>query len=71
MKQPAQLPETPSGAHLSTCELDEACARLDCDAVLDEFGEALQESHDGQDFLAHYCGLDYVEKLQAQPESEK
>ncbi len=63
-------PVTPAGAPVTSCDLDETCADLDCDAILDEFGESLSESSDGQDFLAHYCGLDYVDKLQGPEDSE-
>lgn len=38
---------------------------------MDEFGDMLLESNDGQEFLAYYCGLDYVEKLPEEPESGK
>lgn len=66
-----KFPVTPGGAAVTSCNLDEACADLDCDAVLDEFGKALRNNDGGKDFLAHYCGLEYVEKLQGGEESEK
>ena len=66
-----KFPVTPGGATVTSCNLDDACADLDCDAVLDEFGKALQGNSAGKDFLAHYCGLEYVEKLQGGEESEK
>lgn len=71
MKPAIHLPETPAGATLSSCDLDEACTHLDCDAVVDEFGQVLRKTNDGKEFLAHYCGLEYVEKLQGGEESEK
>lgn len=71
MAHRTQIPLTPAGAPLTSCDLDEACADLDCDAVMVEFGDALLESDDGQAFLAHYCGLEYVEKLPDQKESGK
>jgi len=64
MTHGTQSPVTPSGAPVTSCDLDENCADLDCDAILSEFGETLMESPDGKDFLAHYCGLEYMEKLQ-------
>ena len=53
-----------------SCDLDEACADVDCDALMDEFGMVLLENPYGEEFVAHYCGLDYVEKLQAEEESQ-
>lgn len=63
MKQPIHAPQTPAGAPITTCDLDETCASLDCDVVLEDFGETLGNTVEGQEFLAHYCGLDYVELL--------
>ncbi|MEW6678221.1 MAG: hypothetical protein AB1421_09905 [Pseudomonadota bacterium] len=62
---------TPGGATLTNCDLDANCAPLDCDAVMEEFGAMLKKSDDGRDFLAHYCGYQYMEKLQAAGESEE
>lgn len=56
-------PATQSGAQLLSCELDDNCPSLDCDAVLDEYDEALMEAPEGSDFVAHYCGLRYLERL--------
>ena len=71
MEHRTHTPVTPAGAPLTSCDLDDTCADLDCDAVMDEFGDTLLETSEGQDFLAHYCGLDYMERLQDGEESEK
>jgi hypothetical protein len=71
MAYPIHSPLTPAGAPVTSCDLDEACLALDCNEVMDEFGDMLLESNDGQEFLAYYCGLDYVEKLPEEPESGK
>ena len=71
MADRVQTPVTPAGAPVTSCDLDQACTRLDCDEVVKEFGEALAENPEGTEFLAHYCGLGYVEKLQDGKESEK
>jgi len=63
MKQLTHVPLTPAGAPLTTCDPDDTCAELDCDAVLEEFGETLGKTAEGKEFIAHYCGLDYVELL--------
>ena len=57
-----ELSHTQAGANLTSCELDETCAVLDCDAVMSEFGSALLGSEEGEAFLAHYCGLDFIGK---------
>jgi hypothetical protein len=56
---------TQAGADLTSCDLDETCAELDCDAVILEFGDALQGTPEGEAFLAHYCGLDFIGKKTA------
>lgn len=61
------IPHTTAGAELLSCNLDAACLDLDCATLLEDFGEALAENPAGVDFIAHYCGLDYVEKLTGHP----
>jgi len=65
------ISHTSAGAELLACDLDETCADLDCDALVDEFGEALGETPEGLEFVAHYCGLDYVAMLPAKPLGEE
>ncbi len=57
-----ETPVTPAGGKLLSCDLDEACPILDCDADLDEYASTLLETADGADFVAHYCGLEYLGK---------
>lgn len=64
-----ETPLTPAGGKLLSCDLDEACPILDCDADLDEFAASLLETPEGADFVAHYCGLEYLGKLSV-PEEE-
>jgi hypothetical protein len=71
MEQRTQSPVTPAGAPVTSCDLDEACMEIDCEAEMDEFGATLLESSDGKDIVVHYCGLDYVERLQDQVKSEE
>jgi hypothetical protein len=66
-----EIPRTTAGAELLSCDLDASCLDLDCAALVDEFGEALGENPEGIEFLAHYCGLDYVEKLPHMPLGEE
>lgn len=63
-------PATQSGAQLLSCELDDNCPTLDCDAVLDEYDEALMATPEGSDFVAHYCGLRYLERPLSETDDE-
>ncbi len=54
---------TLSGASLLSCDLDAACTSLDCDALKDEFAQALQGGHDAAEVVAHFCGLGYLNEL--------
>ncbi|HNQ03173.1 MAG TPA: hypothetical protein PKH69_01030 [Thiobacillaceae bacterium] len=71
MKQPSDIPHSPAGAPLTSCDLDDTCAKLDCDSVLAEFGDALGKTDAGREFLAHYCGLDALEALRTKLSSEE
>jgi hypothetical protein len=66
-----ETPITPSGGKLLSCDLDEACPILDCEADLDDYASTLLESPDGADFVAHYCGLEYLGKWSVVPEEEE
>lgn len=63
-------PRTTAGAELLTCDLDATCARLDCASLLEEYGETLGASSAGVEFVAHYCGLEYVGLLPTKPLAE-
>lgn len=62
--------KTLSGAQLLTCEQDVACPSLDCEALVKEYGMTLQ-GPDAAEVVAHFCGLGYLERSQADgsPES--
>lgn len=57
------ISHTTAGAELLSCDLDVTCIDLDCTRLIEEFGESLSETQEGLDFLAHYCGLEYIERL--------
>ncbi len=57
-------PMTPAGGKLLTCDLEDTCTALNCEEVMDLYANALMESQEGTEFIAHYCGLDYLIKLQ-------
>lgn len=54
------IPHTTPGAPLLACELDETCASLDCDALMEDYADALLSSPEGEEFVAHYCGPRYL-----------
>lgn len=57
---------TLSGAQLLTCDQDEACPAVDCEALITEYSETFQGVPDAVEVVAHYCGLDYADKLASQ-----
>jgi len=54
---------TLSGAQLLSCDQDAACPTVDCDALITEYTQALQSAPEAAEVVAHFCGLDYVDKL--------
>lgn len=57
-----ETPITLSGGKLLSCDLDEACPNLDCEVDFDDYASTLMEVPGGADLLAHYCGLEYLDK---------
>ena len=55
--------KTLSGAELLTCDQDAACPNLDCDALIDELTQTLPVAPEAAEVVAHFCGLDYLDKL--------
>ncbi len=55
-------PNTTAGGKLLSCAMDDACSTLDCDAVMKDYADALLTSQEGEDFLAHYCGVQYLQR---------
>ncbi|MGA7179483.1 MAG: DUF3330 domain-containing protein [Thiobacillaceae bacterium] len=53
---------TLGGAPLLDCESDHECTMLTCDMCLVELpaGDAISE--EGKDYIAHFCGLDCLER---------
>lgn len=54
---------TLAGAQLLTCELDAACPSLDCEALIDELTQTLPVAPEAVEVVAHFCGLEYLDKL--------
>ncbi|OYY93818.1 MAG: hypothetical protein B7Y41_10160 [Hydrogenophilales bacterium 28-61-23] len=55
--------KTLSGAQLLTCQQDAACPSLDCDALMNEYSLTLKSVPGADEYVAHFCGLGYVDKL--------
>jgi hypothetical protein len=55
-------PNTTAGGKLLPCDMDDACSTLDCDTVMHDYGDALLASPEGEEFVAHYCGVQYLKK---------
>ncbi len=56
---------TPSGAPVLSCELDDHCVHVDCSALLPELPKSLADNPEVPDYVAHFCGLDYLAKRSA------
>lgn len=67
---------TPSGAPVLSCDLDDHCVHVDCSALLPELPESLADNPEVPDYVAHFCGLDYLvrrskpEMTQTEPEDQ-
>jgi hypothetical protein len=57
---------TPTGARLLDCESDHQCTMLTCDMCLIELpgDDAIRE--EGEDYIAHFCGLDCLDRWHKQ-----
>ncbi len=55
-----EAPDTMSGGKLLSCSLDDACSTLDCAVVMENYADALLASAEGEEFVAHYCGVEYL-----------
>lgn len=58
--------KTLAGADLLSCDLDAACPTLDCDTLVLEYQQAFQAAPEAAEVVAYFCGLSYVEKLNAE-----
>lgn len=62
---------TQSGALLLSCDLDAACQHVDCEALTDEFAQALRDTPAAAEVVAHFCGLGYVDRLTSSDSAAK
>ncbi|MGO9444536.1 MAG: DUF3330 domain-containing protein [Thiobacillaceae bacterium] len=57
---------TPSGATLMDCESDHQCTVLTCDMCLVELPNDAAMREEGEDYIAHFCGLDCLDQWRRQ-----
>ncbi len=57
-----KAPLTPTGAPVLSCDLDDHCVHVDCETDLPELPDSLAGNAEAPDYVAHYCGLDYLAK---------
>lgn len=55
------LPTNPAGTPILSCDLDDKCVHVDCESLLPELSASLANSPEVPDYVAHYCGLGYLE----------
>ena len=51
----------PSGAPITSCDLDPGCPVVSCAACLIEIPSDVALTFDGQDYIQHFCGLDCLD----------
>ena len=65
------VPMNPAGGPVLACEIDEKCAKLDCETLGTELRQSLADNPEAPEYVAYYCGLDYLAKLQAEEVTRK
>ena len=51
----------PSGAPIAACDVEHRCALVSCSICLTEIPSDVALSHEGPDYVQHFCGLDCME----------
>jgi len=51
----------PSGAPIAACDVEHRCALVSCSICLTEIPSDVALSHEGPDYVQHFCGLDCLE----------
>lgn len=64
-------PLTPAGAPVLSCDLDDHCVHVDCEIDLPELPDSLADNPEAPDYVAHYCGLDYLAKRSGKQQAEE
>ncbi|MCU0841720.1 MAG: hypothetical protein MUC79_08390 [Thiobacillaceae bacterium] len=64
-------PINPSGGPVLACDLDDFCEVLDCDSLLPDPPPSLVDNPEVPDYVAHYCGLDYLYRHRLQEDESE
>jgi hypothetical protein len=56
---------TPGGAKLMDCEGDHECTLLTCEMCLIDLPADGAIREEGEDYIAHFCGLDCLQRWHA------
>lgn len=51
----------PTGAPIASCDVEHRCATVSCSVCLKEIPSDVALSHEGPDYVQHFCGLDCLE----------
>ncbi len=62
-KSAEAVPVSPAGAPVVACKLDEACVEVDCAQLAEDMAGVIDESPEAPDYLLHYCGVDYLKRV--------
>ena len=55
---------SPSGAPIAACEDEQSCTLVACAACLTEIPADVAMTHEGPDYVQHFCGLDCLARWQ-------
>ena len=61
----------PSGAPITSCDEEMGCQAVSCEVCLVEIPPDLAYSHEGPDYVHHFCGLNCLDLWKAKAEKEK
>jgi hypothetical protein len=68
---PTKLPLNAAGEPVLACDMDDLCVEVDCEDMMDEIQSTLSDNLEAPDYVAHYCGLGYLARLQALRDGEE
>ena len=60
-----------AGAPITTCDLDHGCNVVACSVCLLEIPADVALSHEGPDYVQHFCGLSCLEAWQQDQKKSK
>ena len=62
---------TPAGAPITSCDEKSGCKVVSCEVCLVEIPLDLAYSHEGPDYVHHFCGLDCLDQWKMKAEQSK